>query len=126
MVIKRLNRFKYLIAECNELMRANRQLVLGKSDAKRLERQALVFFVTEMRVDLRRLDLTVLHDHIIGDNGHHESNGDHEPDQEEQVDENGEEADGDATAETRSKPGEYLSPSGTCRQTSDHKKHDGQ
>lgn len=102
------------------------ELVLRQVNAERFERQALVELLYVVVVDLRRLELAVLHEHVVGDDGHDERERDGEPDQEEDVDDDGEEAGGDAAAEARPEAGVDLGARGARRQAAHDEQDHGQ
>lgn len=79
-----------------------------------------------MVVDLRRLDLTVLHEDVVGDYGDDKRERDYKPDDEKHVDDNGEEASWNAAAESRSEPSVDLGSSGSRRQTAHDQEYNGE
>lgn len=78
-----------------------------------------------MIINLRGLELAVLHEHIVGNNRDDEGKRDHKPNEKEGIDDNSEESGWDAAAKTRSEAGIDLGASGPSGQAAHDEQDDG-
>ena len=115
-----------LIAKLNQLIIANGVSRVGKDHAVVAQAQTLVELVLRVGVDLRLLELALLHQHVVEDERHHEHQSCHWPGYEEDVDNDAEEARRDAAAQAGAEARVDVRPRCACRQAADYEEDEGQ